>query len=141
MDTFFHLTAEERQKIFERVPAKLKSAWEKKVLEETIDAYETPEELKRRMETPAFDKYPEAKAFAEKVAKKMEAGGSIDDVPFSDFPKEAIPTLLYNLGACGVTALMELAFQQPELDEDVLEDMAALSRARHRILQINAVLA
>jgi hypothetical protein len=112
------LTQEERTRLFEGLPAALQDAWKDKLRTETITAYETPEELKTRMLESEFE------------------GLNVSDVPL-----EALPSFLFTIGASGVEALIALLLQQKDLTDQDMHGIASLSRTRHRLLEMNAVLA
>ena len=76
----------------------------------------------------------------EKAVQQLSEGKGIDSVSLDDFPEDAVPSFLYSIGACGTSALIEMILQKKGLTDEDMEGVAALSRARHRILQINTVL-
>ena len=141
MPSLLFLTVDERKEIFERLEAGMKKAWEKSVREENIDAYESMEELQKRLSEADLGQFPGVEAALEKAIKQLAEGKKLEDVSLDDFPADAIPSFLYSIGACGTSALLEMILQEKGLSDEDLEGAAALSRARHRILQINAVLA
>lgn len=140
MASMLFLTGEERKEIWPRLPDVIKQEWESRVREEIIDAYESAEELEKRMAQSQLGKSPAMQALIQDVAQNMVDGKSIQDVSVAGIPDDLVPDFLYSIGACGVSALLQMMLQNPELKAKDMEQVAALSRARHRILQINAVL-
>ena len=138
MAATFYVTPIER-KLLGTLPAELTTSWEGHIEEETQTSYETQEQLTERAASVTFDAYPAAKAVADRCAKALEAGEGIDALSLKGFPEEAMPSLLYMIGACGIEALIELSLADASrLTPKAMEAIAAMSRARHHILADNA---
>lgn len=138
------LTADEREKLFAKLPSALQMHWEKNIRPETIDAYETPKELQLRLQESKFAQHPGVKAMFNKMVTHMESGKDGDPfeaVQMEDFPADALPSLLFTIGAAGTEAFIQMLLGDDHLTEDDMESIASLTRARHRMLQLNAVLA
>ncbi len=140
MASLLFLTGEERANIVPALPAEIRSAWEANLREEVIDAYETTEELEKRMAQSQLGKSPAVQALIKDVSDHMAEGKSIENISIAGIPDDLVPDFLYSIGASGVSALLQMMLQSPKLKPKDMESIAALSRARHRILQINAVL-
>lgn len=122
--------------LFDELSDELKVLWKENVRMETISAFESAEELERRAKDGGYDDSPKMQACVQKLKE-----GKMDDSFFDDFPEDQYGNLLYNLGASGISALMFMALHRDNLTKEDIESLATLSRARHRILQVNAVLA
>ena len=133
MDDLLHLTADERP-LFDALPDDVKGAWEGKLAEETLDAYETPEQLAVRLSV--FDDQPEVKRAVDAVFAALKDGASPDAVELPDMPEEVVPRVLFALGAGGMSALLQILLRSATADS--LEGIAALSQARHLLLEQNA---
>ena len=140
MVSLLFLTGEERAKIFPRLPAEIRSVWEPGVREEVIDAYENAQELEKRMAQSQLGKSLAMQVLIKDVSDHMAEGKSIENISIAGVPDDLVPDFLYTIGASGVSALLQMMLQSPKLHPKDMESIAALSRARHRILQINAVL-
>ncbi len=137
MPSTLYLTADETRLFGKNVSAALRKSWQDSVREEALDTYETEEQLQTRMQSVSYGQFPQVKALAEKAAAQK----SLDGLSLQDIPPQAMPVLLHSIGACGVSALIELSFQDPALiDDNALEGIAGLSRARHQMLIANALM-
>ncbi len=140
---FLFLTPEERTRLFETLPDALRDAWKSRVREETITVYESPEELQTRMRESKFADHAGIKGLFDKMVAHIESDqktDAFDAIQMEDFPTDALPSFLFTIGACGVEAFMEMLLQEKNLSAEDLESIASLSRTRHRLLQMNAVL-
>ena len=136
--SILYFTADEKR-LFDTLPNDVKKGWEGSVEIETIDAYETVAELQGRMAHTSYDKYPAAKALADKARRAVERGEGLREISFLDLPSEALPVFFYSIGACGVSAMIELSLQDAEkLRMSGMEGVEALSRIRHHLLQQNS---
>jgi hypothetical protein len=143
MDLLF-LTPGERTHLFSKLPVSVQDAWKDRLREETLESYEPPEELRQRAKESAFSDHPGVKAMFEKMAKHMEEGkpgNPFDAIALDDFPEDAMPSFLFMIGACGTEFFIESLLREPGLTDEDMTNIAALSRARHQMLQMNAVLA
>lgn len=138
METIY-LTKEEKE-IFDSLPAGSKNRWLDRVQRETIDAYETPEELERRMIGARYERFPQVRRIVDDMIHASAEGKSINDVSVEDFPDEAVPTFLYGIGALGMSAIIKAQLQEVRLNDALLETIGALSRSRHLVLKSNAML-
>jgi hypothetical protein len=130
-----YLTQDERT-LFDALPAALKKAHAKSVENETIDAYETDNELRTRLQSASFTKDPRALLLAEKIMHKASHNESMDDVTSDEMPEELLSSVLFGMGAVGIAGLVEAMLPDCENDDD-FEAVAALTRARHKILVAN----
>lgn len=134
-DNTFYIVDEEMARL---TPA-AKKAWEKRMKKETLTAYETPEQIDARMKAVTYDKFPE---FKKKLQKHMDAlkAGKPSPVSMDDFPPEAMSSFLYSIGASGISFYIDMFLRAPEIQNnaEAMEALAALSRARHKILEKNA---
>ena len=114
------------------------TAWAKRIKKETLTAYETPAQIDARMKAVNYSKYPKLKAKIDGYVADIKAGKK-PDVSFEDFPEEAIGSFLYSIGASGISFYLHLYLSDKTVyqNNDVMESIAALSRARHRILEKN----
>jgi hypothetical protein len=140
MDLLF-LTVDEREKLFAKLPQTVQDAWQAGLRTETIDAYEPPEELQRRMREGTFADRPDVKAMFDALVGMLGKNAAPGDLPMDEFPEDALPSFLYTIGACGTEALIEQLLQAESVTQEDMQGIASLSRARHRLLEINAVLA
>ncbi len=132
-DTFF-LTADERR-LFHALPREVRTPWEESLIDEVLTAYETPADLRSRRQSMPFNRYPELKNLIEKIDASVPA----DELSFDALPAEAVPLLLAAIGAAGVSAVIEALLKDDTAirSSDDLEGVAALSRARHQMLEDN----
>lgn len=141
MSSFLYLTTEEQEEFFANLPQDIQKKWATLVRDETLDAYETAEELQKRMkESTMLQEHPELQAFFEKMSQQLASGKQVEQLSLDDMPEDAIPAFLYDVGASGVSVFIQMALQSDPQPED-MDGIAALSRARHHILQINTVMA
>lgn len=133
-DTTFYIVDEE----LALLTPENKKAWAGQLKKETLTAYETPEQLDARMKSVNYDKYPELRAQIDAFAREVQSG-KMPTLSFSNFPEEAIDSFLFSIGASGISAFIDLYLRQKEVVESTgaMEAVAALSRARHKILEKN----
>ena len=127
----FYLTKEE-QKQSEKLIVALgeKLAEEVQIEEEKGTMYESEEELKHRFELGCKEPHPELAAFGK--AKSFE------DIELQHLPPEAVTTLLYYIGATGISGLIAVSLQKLKT-ADHLVGLSALSFARHVLLESNSL--
>lgn len=134
-DTTFYIADEE----LARLSPAAKKAWAKRLKKETFTAYETPQQIDARMKAVTYDKFP---AFKKKLQQHMDAlkAGKPSPVTMDDFPQEAMGSFLYSIGASGISFYIDMFLRAPEIQNnaEAMEALAALSRARHKILEKNA---
>ncbi len=131
-----HLTADE-QKLFEALPAAVKAVFKKRIETEIIDAYETEAELKERLRNASFTSDPRARLLAEKVMHKLARSENLDDLSLDELPEQVLSSVLYGMGAVGISAIIELMLADAKNTETV-EAIGLLSRARNKVLRANA---
>ncbi len=124
MDSPLYLTDAEKSALLAIVPAGLKSAVEKATVE-TIDAYESEEELASR--TKILEKDPKAKALGE----RMKAG-EIEKIEFDDVDEEVMPQLFYCMGVVGMSVIIAIVMEQCK-DEETLNSLTMLTNIRHQL--------
>ncbi len=124
-------------KLFRNLSAELRGSWEEKIVEESIDAYESEGELAAKMSSAPFLKDPRYTSWAKKHSTGVQTGDSL----LSDFPEDLLPAFFECVGACGLCAMIEAALGNGKVTDDVLNGIAALSVLRHQILTKNAVTA
>ena len=129
MNTLY-LTAAEQAK-FQTVSDALKDGWE--VTPETIDAYETTYQLWIRANMMELNEFPEIK----QMILALRDGKPVDPTTIQNIPDEALPEVLFTIGARGITILMTILFDRIESDEEIAA-IAGLSHLRHDVLEANA---
>lgn len=121
-------------KLFKTLPASLQQSWSENVTEETSDAFETEEELKRRMSKANS----EVKQFTEKLAEGMRSPAGPSAALWTNLPEDVLPQFLNAIGACGICMLIEISMKSGKVNADGMKGIAALSIIRHNILLRNA---
>ncbi len=129
LDTLI-LTAAERA-VYDALPATLKADW--KVQTESQTAYETDYQLMVRANMAELEPFPALK----KIATDIRAGKQPDLTQVGQIPGEAIPELLFSIGARGITALIGHMLPRATRDEDI-RAIAGFTFFRHDILKANA---
>lgn len=116
----------------------LKKQWEKSLKPEALTAYETPEQIDARMKAVNYSKYPKLQKKIDACLAAMQEGKQTE-MSFEDFPEEAISSFLYSIGASGISAYIDLFLSSKKMQgsDAAMQGVAALSRARHRILEKN----
>lgn len=137
MDSALYLTQEELENIFVKLPEATQAAWRSKLVTETIDAFETEEELIERMSNVRTDDIPGMKEFLDAFTKTIEEG-DLTKATLTAIPEVAMLRHFYAIGACGMSAIIGLMLQDPKLEEPDLQAAADFSVLRHAILQANA---
>ena len=134
MDKTFYIVAEE----LALLPPEVKKAWRSRMQKESLTAYETPEQIDARMSSASYEKYPALQQQINGYVAAFKRGES-PVVTFTDFPEEAVDTFLFSIGASGISMLIDLYLRQQSVLEspNMMESVAALSRARHKILEKN----
>ncbi|NOS67263.1 MAG: hypothetical protein HOO67_02765 [Candidatus Peribacteraceae bacterium] len=132
--TTLYLTTAERA-LYDVLPASVKSAWNGTVEEEKGTAWESDEELEERIVTFSEEATPELKQFVEKIQQKLKNKENPDDLNFSDIPEKLIPTILFVIGARGLSQMLEGLLRQENV---ALSGAAVFSEARHLLLESNA---
>jgi hypothetical protein len=135
----FYVTSEERS-AFAKLPEHLVSAWQGRLVDERLDAYESAEELADRMRSPHIAEVPGMAALIAKAKAESDAGRNpLDSLKLKDLPKAALPHVLYALGATGLTVMIGTSLLEGDkLDSSAMEGISALTRVRHSILSQNA---
>ncbi|NOS67267.1 MAG: hypothetical protein HOO67_02785 [Candidatus Peribacteraceae bacterium] len=139
MEPALYLTKVEIQ-LFKKLPAKVRAAWDKRVEEETYDAFETPQEILRRLHTVDYSKVKGMEKFLQNADKHFESGGDISTLPFDQIPDAAIPTMFHSIGASGMTAMIGAGLQVKDVNDDDLHGIAAMSAMRRVVLMSNSVM-
>jgi hypothetical protein len=128
------LLTKEEQALLTKLSPNVQALFSGRVESETLESYESEEELVERLSKASYDKYPEVKAMLEKFTKS----GDVNDFSFDTLSDGALDVLLFSIGACGISALIEISLQSDSLDKDAAEALATLSVARHRVLTVNS---
>ncbi len=128
--TTLHLTKNE-QLWFNQFSDALKEGWD--VKEETLDSYETDEDLDIRYRLARFHAYAPLK----KLIEEAKSGKPTMQMSLKDIPQEMIPTIMFTIGAKGIAAMMSVLLAKSATDEDI-KALAQLSMLRHSILEANA---
>jgi hypothetical protein len=136
-DVTLYLTKEEVDNVFTKLPAKAQSSWKPRLTVESLTTFETEDELQRRMSSVRTDDIPGIKEFVESFITMVQKK-DLTNLSLNDVPEVAILRHFYAIGACGMSALIEVALQDPELDDDAVFAIADFSVIRHAILQANA---
>ncbi len=115
-----------------------KKAWENRLKKETLTAYETPAQIDARMKAVNYAQYPELQKQIDGYVSAIKAGKA-PKLEFNNFPEEAVGSFLFSIGASGMSFYIHLYLQDKKTQEnaEVMEAVAALSRARHTMLQKN----
>ena len=124
------LNADERTRFGALSPALTKGY---AVVDETSTAYETDYELAIRANMAELGSFPAFK----KLTEDMKAGKKVDPASLKEIPEEAMPEVLFSIGARGIAMLMNEMLGMIKTAEDV-EALAGLSTLRHDILTSNS---
>jgi hypothetical protein len=124
------LSTEERKRFGALSPTLTKGVT---VVDETSKAYETTYELMIRANMAEFGSFPAFK----KLVEDMKAGKKVDPSSLKDIPEEALPEVMFTIGARGIAVLMDELMGRIADAKDV-ESLAGLSSLRHDILTSNA---
>jgi hypothetical protein len=136
-----YLTAEEKKLFFNKLPDAIRKSWELSLKEETIDAYETAQELEKRGEEVARDPDAAQPEFARMLNAHLESGKGLDDVPIADIPPNILYDGFYQMGASGLSAFIQLSLQDADIEDQDMIGIATLTLVRHHVLEANAKIA
>lgn len=128
------LLTKEEQALLTKLAPNVQALFKDRIESEVLESYESEEELVDRLSKTSYDKYPEVKAMLD----KLMTSGNLEEFDLEAMPDGALDVLLFSIGACGISALVELSLQDTELDADAAEAIAALTKARHRVLTVNS---
>ncbi|NOS67265.1 MAG: hypothetical protein HOO67_02775 [Candidatus Peribacteraceae bacterium] len=137
MRTVLYLRSNEK-KMFDALPSELRQKWESKIVEETADNFETPEELEVRV--ARYSKNPTLAPFLEEANGRLQKGEDLGSV-LGSMPEKALKVFIDAIGNSGICALIEIAFLSGKVDEAALTGIATLSDIRHRQMMHSSVLA
>ena len=129
MNTIY-LTAGE-QNVFQNLSPALREGWE--VKEETLNAYETDEELDIRAHISRLSKHPAVAA----LMAQLKAGTPVQSLSINDIPEDILPTFYFAIGARGVSTLIMILLSELATDED-MQGLSGFTAIRHDILETNA---
>lgn len=124
------LNAEERKR-FDALSAEFTKGFT--VTDETSKAYETDYELVIRANMADLSTFPAFK----QMFDDLRAGKKTDVGMIKEIPEEALPEVMFTIGARGIAMLMDEAFDHVESAKD-MEGVAGLSVLRHDILTSNS---
>ena len=115
-----------------------KKKWEKSIVMETLTAYETPEQIDARMRAVNYSKYPKVQKVIDACLLSFKQGNQ-PDFSLESFPREAINSFLYSIGASGISAYIDMFLRSKSAQEnpETMDGIADLTRARHAILEKN----
>lgn len=126
-----YLTADEKKNLFAKLPAKVRSAWEGSVADETLTEYfESEDQLVKQLQA-ASDKPSSA------LRKFIKASADTKD-GLPEFDAPTVEALADAVGAAGMSAVLVAALTSGDVAEDDLDGVASLSEIRHRILVANS---
>lgn len=128
------LLTKEEQMLLTKLSPDVQALFKGRVESETLDSYESEEELVERLTKSSYEKYPEVKT----MLQKFLDSGDVNDFSFDDLSDGALDVLLFSIGACGISALIEISLQSDILDQEGAEAVATLATARHRVLTVNS---
>ncbi len=139
MEPALYLTKAEIQ-LFKKLPAKVRAEWEKCIEEEKYHAFESPEEILRRLSVVDYAEVKGMEKFLKSADKHLEGGGDIASLPFDQIPDDALPRMLHAIGASGMTAMIGMGLQSKEVNDDDLHGIATMSAMRRVVLMANSVM-
>ncbi len=123
------------QKLFQKLPAELRKGW--KVTEETGTAWETDEQMAERVRYVRKELETKTQLNLQQMFIKFQTKG-FEALGSDDFPPEALPYVLYLIGAVGLTKLIHDIIQHAESQDD-WSALELCCSARHRLLHSNEV--
>jgi predicted AlkP superfamily pyrophosphatase or phosphodiesterase len=127
------LLTKEEQALLKKLAPNVQALFKDRVEAESLTSFETEEELVERMSKASYEQYPEVKTMMEKLVQS----GDMTDLNLEKLSDGALDVLLFTIGACGISALIELSLQD-SVGKDDVEALATLSLARHRVLTVNS---
>ena len=130
MTNELHLMAKEKA-VFEALPDSVQEGWS--VIDETLDCFESERQIVMRYRLADFSAYPQVGVMVERIVN----GESPADVSLNDLPDGVQKELYFTMGARGVNSLIQTLLPDVNSDDE-LAALAALSAARHELLEINA---
>ncbi len=123
------LLTHDEQALYKGLSAELQTA---SVQDETIDAFESNDELALRYQMATFDRDPSVKNLLQYVRE-----GKYDQVDLESISPEILPDLYFTMGARGLSALAQSVLSTANSAED-LEQLEAITLIRHEILLANS---
>lgn len=118
------------------VRSDLLQEWKWTLASETLQSYESPEELDQRMKLLSRGNNAELEKLSKKITAKLDLGEELGKLMPEDVSDEALTMLLFGIGALGMTALIEILGRDAKSQDDLF-NMAALTAARHALLEAN----
>ncbi len=118
------------------VRSDLLKEWKWTLSDETLQSYETTDELDARLKLLSKSRNVELERLSQKISAKLDMGESLENLP-EDVSDEAFTLMLFGIGAMGMTALIEILSRDAKSQDDLF-NMAALTAARHALLQANS---
>lgn len=137
MRTVLYLRSNEKT-MFDALPAALRQTWESKIVEETAENFETPEELEVRV--ARFAKNPKLAPFLDEANVRLTKGEDLGSV-LGSMPEKALKVFIDAIGNCGICALIEIALLSGKVTDEALQGIAQLSGIRHNQMMHSSVLA
>lgn len=123
------LTADEERQLRTAAPGLCADL--KVTREDGVSHYEDADELKMRFSMASFPSEPEFSS----ILPALQAG-KIPDIPFPKFTPAFEQEFYFTIGARGVAAIMQ-SFLPGVSTIDDLEALAAFSKTRHELLNMN----
>ncbi|MBI2636381.1 hypothetical protein HYW84_03610 [Candidatus Peregrinibacteria bacterium] len=137
MRTVLYLRSNEKT-MFDNLPAALRRKWESKIIEETAENFEHPEELERRI--ARYSKNPTLAPYIEKVNERLQKGEDFGAI-LADMPENVLNVFLDAIGNAGICMFIEFALLSGKANDEAMKGIAVLSAIRHRQLMHKSVLA
>jgi len=137
-DVQLYLTPEEIEHLWPTLPDDIRNRWQSSVVEETQTSFETSNELNDRLDKLSKDTSPEMESLREQLVQGLKAGKQPSQIQWKEIPDATILQLLHGVGACGVSAFIEMAMQEQNLTDQTMVSVASLSVVRHHMLEANA---
>ena len=137
MRTVLYLRSNEKA-MFDKLPDALRAQWESKIMEETAENFETPEELEVRV--ARYAKNPKLAPFLQEASNRLATGEDLGKI-LADMPEKALKVFIDAIGNCGICALIEISLLSGKVDQDALTGIAMLSGIRHQQMMHSTVLA
>lgn len=110
--------------------------WKWDLKDEQLEACESAEELDKRMKLLSKGMNPQMEKLVKKINAKLDLGERLNELAPEGVSDDAFALLLFGIGALGMTALIELLLRDAKSQDDLF-DIAAITCARHALLQAN----
>ncbi len=138
MTSILYLTAQEKG-LFDALPEGVRSSWKGAIEAEKSTAFETPEDIARRVEIVREGLSPTDKLALTALMDRMNADG-IDALDEDSVPPHLFTKVLLVIGASGLSVFLQETISSAADAED-LQAAADISDSRHQILMTNSAVA